>query len=69
MAIKIIKQGKTKFTAYCDRCGCEFTYEMEDVVGEIVRCPCCKNHIVHTNSRCTPNKITRYSTVSTIKTK
>ena len=47
MAIEIIKQGQTKFTAHCYKCGCEFTYEMEDVVGDMVMCPCCGNHIVH----------------------
>lgn len=45
--IEIIKQGQTKFTAHCYKCGCEFTYEMEDVVDDGVICPCCANHIVH----------------------
>ena len=50
MAIEIIKQGQTKFTAHCYKCGCEFSYEMEDVIGAVVMCPCCGNYIVHTNS-------------------
>lgn len=47
MAIEIIKQGQTKFTAQCCKCGCEFSYEMVDVIGEVVVCPCCGNHIMH----------------------
>lgn len=45
--IEIIKPGQTKFTATCSQCGCEFTYELEDVVGKVVVCPCCGNHITH----------------------
>ena len=51
MAIEILKQGQTKFTVTCANCGCEFTYELEDIVGSVVICPCCGNHIVHTKSR------------------
>ena len=47
MAIEIIKQGQTKFTAHCYKCGCEFTYEMEDVIDNSVICPCCKSYIRH----------------------
>ena len=61
MAIKIIKQGKTKFTKICPDCGCEFEYEQEDVkvdyssclttypcMHEIyVICPCCGKHLHH----------------------
>ena len=48
MAIEIIKPGQLKFTQTCSLCGCEFTYELEDVIGEVVVCPCCGNHITHT---------------------
>lgn len=41
MAIKIIKQGTKEFHITCPFCGCEFTYENEDVHEGIVSCPCC----------------------------
>ena len=40
MAIKIIKQGKTKFTKICPDCGCEFEYEQEDVKVDHSSCSC-----------------------------
>ena len=46
--IEILKPGQTKFTATCNNCGCEFTYELEDVdIDKSVLCPCCKNKIYH----------------------
>lgn len=48
MAIKIIKEGQVKFPATCGRCGCEFTYELEDVnTAGFVTCPCCGELIFH----------------------
>ena len=45
MAIKITKPGQTVFHGFCDRCGCEFTYELVDLklsaVGNKVSCPTC----------------------------
>lgn len=41
MAIKVIKQGVKEFHITCPYCGCEFTYENEDVHEGIVSCPCC----------------------------
>lgn len=35
--IKVIKHGQTEFTHTCSRCGCEFTYEHEDIQSEAVR--------------------------------
>jgi hypothetical protein len=32
--IKVIKHGQTEFTHTCSRCGCEFTYEYEDIHTE-----------------------------------
>ena len=55
--IKVIKHGQTEFNATCGRCGCEFTYEYEDIQSEAVRsltnysntryvkCPDCGNLI------------------------
>lgn len=32
--IKVIKHGQKEFTHTCSRCGCEFTYEDEDIRAE-----------------------------------
>lgn len=48
--IKIIKHGQKEFTHTCSRCGCEFTYEYEDIkftstltstFNKTVTCPDC----------------------------
>ena len=56
--IKIIKPG-TKRTTTCDNCGCQFSYENEDVrheevcknmknisIREVVRCPQCHHQCI-----------------------
>lgn len=35
--IKVIKHGQTEFKCTCGRCGCEFTYEHEDIHTEVNR--------------------------------
>lgn len=47
MAIEIIKDGCKKFNMTCPNCGCEFTYEYEDVKVGVVICPCCKAGLMH----------------------
>ena len=47
MAIKIIKQGIKEFHITCPYCGCEFTYEKEDVYNSEVICPCCSKGLPH----------------------
>ncbi len=47
MAIKIIKQGVKEFHIRCSNCGCEFTYEKEDVCNSEVICPCCSTNLPH----------------------
>ena len=43
--IKIIKHGQTEFNCTCSRCGCEFTYEHEDItLTSFVVCPDCGEH-------------------------
>ena len=43
--IKIIKHGQTEFNCTCSRCGCEFTYEHEDItLSNFVICPDCGEH-------------------------
>jgi hypothetical protein len=47
MAIKIIKDGKKEFNRTCPYCGCEFTYEAEDILNSKVECPCCSQYLPH----------------------
>ena len=42
MAIEIVKNGCKKFNMTCPNCGCEFTYEYEDVEVGVVICPSIK---------------------------
>nr|DAI49895.1 MAG TPA: Transcription initiation factor IIE, alpha FINGER, Transcription [Caudoviricetes sp.] len=51
MAIKVIKQGVKEFNITCPNCGCEFTYEYEDVSIGVVPCPCCQAHLPHKGVR------------------
>lgn len=51
MAIKIIKQGVKEFHITCPYCGCEFTYENEDVCNSEVICPCCSTNLPHKGVR------------------
>lgn len=58
MSIKIIKHGASKFKAICPVCGCEFEYDLEDIISEQyslldqihikqVKCPDCGELIAH----------------------
>ena len=47
MAIKIIKDGIKDFHITCPYCGCEFTYENEDISNSEVICPCCSTNLPH----------------------
>lgn len=51
MAIKVIKQGTKEFHITCPYCGCEFTYENEDVCNSEVICPCCLTNLPHKGAR------------------
>lgn len=51
---KIIKNGANQFRKECDRCGCIFEYDLDEVnkrdgVGEqdTVRCPGCGKNMPH----------------------
>ena len=61
--IKIIKEGTRKITT-CDKCGCEFSYEEEDIkittepsifgessIIETINCPQCKSEIILSQTR------------------
>jgi hypothetical protein len=49
--IKITKPGQKEFHGFCDRCGCEFTYELVDLklsaMGNKVNCPTCGKDYHH----------------------
>lgn len=45
--IEVIKHGKKKFTATCSNCGCEFTYEVEDIHDGKIICPDCHKEFPH----------------------
>ncbi len=52
MAIKVIKHGKEAFKAVCPICGCEFSYQAEDLKEDrfhnhYVECPDCKQIVSH----------------------
>lgn len=47
MSVKIIKDGVKEFRITCPNCGCEFTYENEDVCNSEVICPCCLTNLPH----------------------
>ena len=49
MAKKIIVEGKDEFYLTCDKCGCGFTYELEDIslVSPTVYCPKCNKALIH----------------------
>ena len=52
MAIEVIKHGKQIFKAICPICGCEFTYQSEDLKEDCfhnhyVECPDCKHAVSH----------------------
>ena len=48
MAVKVIKPGMTEFCGFCDRCGCEFSYELVDIqlTGK-TNCPMCGKDYYH----------------------
>lgn len=45
--IKIIKDGQKEFTARCNTCGCEFSYQLIDITLGSVTCPCCGGYVAH----------------------
>lgn len=46
--IKIIEKGQKTFTRTCDRCGCKFQYDLEDLCGlDYIECPCRYTSLTH----------------------
>lgn len=60
--IKITKPGKTVFNGKCGKCGCEFTYELEDLWNNFgsgyVKCPECSDKYFH------PSQSNKFATKS-----
>ena len=48
---KVIKSGKKEFITVCNRCGCEFTYTLDELLAnyplKYVKCPDCGNECHH----------------------
>ena len=52
MSIRVVKPGRTQFDGFCERCGCEFTYEISDLKlshSNRVSCPTCGESFYHKN--------------------
>ena len=49
MAIKIIKKGKRVFKIECPQCEALISYDIHDIVGTSIRCPCCGEFCYHYN--------------------
>lgn len=47
--IKIIKDGQKEFVGSCDVCGCQFSYDISDIMHTSIPCPCCGHYYVHKN--------------------
>lgn len=51
MAIKVIKKPAKSFAMECDKCGCEFTYGLDDLLMSFsswfVACPICGERCMH----------------------
>ena len=53
MTVKIVNPGCSSYCAHCHECGCDFTYQREDVHhnyvrgGDYVSCPVCGQACAH----------------------
>jgi hypothetical protein len=47
--IEIIREGKKRFVTVCLNCDAVYSYELNDIVGGAVRCPCCGEFCAHYN--------------------
>lgn len=48
--IKILTEGYRKYELICKKCDCRFSYEIEDVIGNLINCPYCGFPIVHSST-------------------
>jgi hypothetical protein len=60
MTVKILRKRLEPFPGHCSRCGCDFSYELEDVdrgpVKNCVACPNCDHECVHSGEDGTLSK-------------
>ena len=58
--MKIIKHGKKEFQTICSRCGCEFSYTLEELLSnypvKTVNCPDCGYECYHPDQSTDSNK-------------
>ena len=55
--IKVIKDGQNKFKQTCSVCGCEISFEIEDL-NQVIYCPTCGRILYDPNSLSSnPNSI------------
>ena len=51
MTVKIVRKRLEPFPGHCSYCGCDFTYELEDVkhgpLKNCVACPNCSHECLH----------------------
>lgn len=47
--IKIIKEGHKQYRNTCFKCGCEYSYELEDVHKDGTQCPQCGTKNCHSH--------------------
>lgn len=47
--LEIIEQGKSKFIVRCPKCGCKYSYNLDDLkgLGTGTYCPSCENYVIH----------------------
>lgn len=73
--IKIIKDGQKEFVGKCQTCGCEFSYQLDDIGFGSVVCPCCGRYVAHkefkepplaTGTHAIPRKFTQKTTADWI---
>lgn len=62
--IEIIEKRKQeKFTRECEKCGCKYSYELEDITaGMETECPECKHmnfHYIQPCKKAAPKKTTK----------
>ena len=45
--IELIEHGYTRFSKQCENCGCQFKYDLSDIVDGGVICPDCNVKVSH----------------------
>ena len=57
---KVIKPGKKEFIGNCNRCGCEFSYTLEELKAQyplkFIHCPECGDEYYHPDQSSSSNE-------------